>query len=252
MFRYRVIPCLLLSNNGLVKTVKFKSPRYIGDTINAVRIFNESFADELILLDITATKEKRIPPLNLISELSDECFMPFGVGGGIRKLDDVKKIIQSGAEKIIVNSYATENPKFVYDAAKCVGSQSIVVSLDVKKTIWGKYKVFRDSGKTNTGLDPKNFALTMQNNGAGEIFLNSIDRDGTFLGYDTELIEIVSEALTIPVIACGGARNISDFKSAIECGASGVSAGSLFVYQGKHNAVMINYPNRNQLKELFF
>ena len=205
MFRPRVIPCLLLKDKGLVKTIKFKEPKYIGDPINAIRIFNEKRADELIFLDIKATEEKRIPNLEFISQISDECSMPFGVGGGIRKIEHIKNLIAAGAEKAIINSYAIERPDFVTETANRFGSQSVVVSIDVKKNFFGKYEVYIKSGKIATGLDPVACAKEMEKRGAGEIFLNSIDKDGTMSGYDINLIEKVSKSVDIPVVACGGA-----------------------------------------------
>jgi imidazole glycerol-phosphate synthase subunit HisF len=253
MFRPRVIPCLLLQNNELVKTIKFKKPTYVGDSINAVRIFNESHADELIFLDISATQENRIPSLELISKLSDECFMPFSVGGGIRKLKDVKRIIQSGAEKIILNTYAIENPDFINEVANSVGSQSVVVSIDVKKKLWGGYEVLTHSGRKKTGLNPVDFAQLATQKGAGEIFVNSIDRDGTMIGYDTELVKNISEAVTIPVIACGGSGSFSDLEELnIKSEVSALSAGSMFVFHGKHRAVLVNYPTQKQLMKLIY
>jgi imidazole glycerol-phosphate synthase subunit HisF len=249
MLRTRVIPCLLLRNKGLVKTVKFKQPKYIGDPINAIKIFNEKEVDELIFLDITATVENRKPPVKLISEIASECFMPFCYGGGIRSLDDVAELFRIGVEKVAINTCAVTNPQLITQAAERFGSQSIVVSIDVKKTLFGKYRVFTHGGSRNSKLDPVDFAIHMQGIGAGELFLNSIDRDGTRQGYDLELIRRVSEAVSIPVIACGGAGGLDDFVDAINIGgASAVSAGSLFVLQGSHRAVLITYPPQKDLE----
>lgn len=253
MFRPRVIPCLLLMNNELVKTIKFKDPIYVGDIINAVRIFNESQADELIFLDITATKEKKIPSLELISKLSDECFMPFSVGGGIRNLEDVKNIIQSGAEKVILNTYAIENHDFITDVANSIGSQSVVISIDTKKKMFGGYEVYSHSGLKKTGLNPIDFAMLAEQKGAGEIFINSIDKDGTMQGYDIDLVQKISDSVSIPVIACGGAGKFEDLVTLHDKGgASALSAGSMFVFHGKHRAVLVNYPAQNQLKKLIY
>jgi cyclase len=254
MFKTRVIPCLLLKENGLVKTTQFRDPKYVGDPINAVRIFNEKEVDELILLDIQATVEQRRPQMKLISEIASECFMPFCYGGGIRSLEDIKEILGLGVEKVAINTYAMDNPKFVKEAAKNFGSQSIVVAIDVRMNSgeYGEYKVFTHSGTVDTGLDPVEVSKSMEEMGCGEIFLNSIDRDGTRQGYDTEVISRVSRAVSIPVIACGGAGKFSDFDEAIELGgASAVSAGSLFVFHGKHRAVLITYPSEQELKEVF-
>ena len=253
MLKTRVIPCLLLKNQGLVKTVKFKDPKYVGDPINAVKIFNEKEVDELLFLDITATVENRKPNFPIISDIASECFMPFGYGGGVKDLNDMKELFNLGVEKVIINSYAVENPEFIKKAADLFGSQSVVVSIDVKNTLLGKYEVFTYSGKKNTKLEPVNFAREMQEMGAGEIFLNSIDRDGTMQGYDIELIKLVSQSVTVPVVACGGAGKIEDFAEAVKKGgASAVAAGSMFVFHGKHRAVLINYPSVQVLESILF
>ncbi len=251
MLTTRVIPCLLLKNSGLIKTVKFKDPKYVGDPINAVKIFNEKEVDELIFLDITATIENRKPYFKLISDIASECFMPFGYGGGIRDSNDVKKLFNLGIEKVIINSFAFENPSFIKEISAIFGSQSIIVSIDVKRNLLGKYEVFTNSGRKNTKLDPVKFAQHMENMGAGELFLNSIERDGTMQGYDIELIKKVSGSVKIPLIACGGAGKIEDFGEAIKKGgASGVAAGSMFVFYGKHRAVLISYPSIHELEKV--
>lgn len=251
MLKARVIPCLLLKNQGLVKTVKFKDPKYVGDPINTVKIFNEKEVDELIFLDITATLENKEPPFKVLSEIASECFMPLAYGGGIRNLNDIEKVLTIGLEKVIINSYAAENPSFIEDAARLFGSQSILVSIDVKKTVFGKNEVLIHSGKRRTGLDPVMHAMDMQEMGAGELFVNSIDRDGTMEGYDIELIRKVSDSVTIPVIACGGAGGIVDFGEAVRKGnASAAAAGSVFVFHGKYRAVLISYPSRQDIEEV--
>lgn len=241
MLRTRTIPCLLLRNNGLVKTIRFKDYRYIGDPINAVRIFNEKEADELIFLDISATVEKREPSYDLIEDIASEAFMPFSYGGGIRNLDTIRRLFRLGIEKVIINSYAIEDPLFIKRAADINGSQSIIVSIDAKRDIKGRYEVFRYSEGRTLKIDPVEFAVKIEKHGAGEIFLNSVDRDGTMTGYDNELIRNVSSAVQIPVIACGGAGTAEDFKSAVLSGASAIAAGSMFVFQGKRRAVLISY-----------
>lgn len=252
MLKTRVIPCLLLKNQGLVKTVKFKDPKYVGDPINAVRIFNEKEVDELIFLDITASYENRKPNFKLISDIASECFMPFSYGGGIRDLNDIREIFNLGVEKVVINSFAVENPSFIKKASDLYGSQSVVVSIDVKKTLLGKYEMHTAGGKKNLKLDPVTFAKQMEIMGVGEIFLNSIDRDGTMQGYDIELIKKVSESVNIPVIACGGAGKPEDFTDAVKKGgASAVAAGSMFVFHGKHRAVLINYPSIQVLESIF-
>jgi imidazole glycerol-phosphate synthase subunit HisF len=252
MFTPRVIPCLLLRNLGLVKTVKFKKPTYLGDPINIVKIFNDKEVDELVFLDITATVENKRPPFKLLEQVASEAFIPLGYGGGIRTLEDVKTILGLGFEKIIINSYAVENPAFIRHVADFAGSSSVVVSMDVKKNWWGKYEVFTHSGRKATGLDPVNFAVEMAKTGAGELFLNSIDRDGTMQGYDLDLIASVTSAVNIPVVACGGARTVQDLEASVkQGGASAAGAGSMFVFQGPHRAVLINYPTSQELKTSF-
>lgn len=250
MLKTRVIPCLLLKNEGLVKTVQFKHPKYVGDPINAVKIFNEKEVDELVFLDTTATIENRKPPIKLISEIATECFMPFCYGGGIRTIEDIAELFKLGVEKVSLNSSAVENPSLISRAADMFGNQSIVVSIDVKKNLFGKYRVFTHGGKRASKHDPVEFAVRMQEAGAGELFLNSIDRDGTMQGYDLDLIRRVSAAVSIPVIACGGAGSLDDFAAAVkQGGASAVSAGSLFVFQGKNRAVLITYPSTKVLEQ---
>lgn len=251
MLRARVIPCLLLKDSGLVKTIKFKNPYYVGDPVNAVKIYNDKEVDEIIFLDITASKEGRKPPFKLISQIADECFMPFAYGGGIRTIEDANEIFRLGAEKVIINSYAIENTSFIKTLSQVFGSQSIVVSIDAKKSFFNKYEVYTYGGKTRTKLNPIDFAIKMQEFGAGELFLNSIDRDGTMEGYDIELISKVSNAVSIPVIACGGAGRIQDFSEAVKKGgASAVAIGSMAVFQGKNRAVLINFPYPDELKKV--
>lgn len=246
--RPRVIPCLLLQDKGLVKTVKFKDPTYLGDPINTVKIFNDKEVDELIFLDIGATVENREPPFKLIQEIATECFMPLGYGGGIRSLEHMRRIFSLGVEKIAINSYAVENPGFIQDAAELFGSQSVVVSIDAKKNWFGKYEVYTHGGKKNTHLDPADFSQKVVDLGAGEILINSIDRDGTQHGYELELVKRVSEAVSVPVIACGGAGSLQHLSEALQYGASAVAAGSLFVFQGRHRAVLINFPTQQELE----
>jgi imidazole glycerol-phosphate synthase subunit HisF len=252
MLRTRVIPCLLLCNLGLVKTIKFKDPKYLGDPINIVKIFNDKEVDELTILDIKATVEGKPPQFKLLEDIVSEAFMPIGYGGGIHSLKDMKTILSMGVEKVIINSYAFENPKFVHEAADFAGSQSVVVSIDVKKNLWGEYRVFTHSGCKETGLDPVKYATQMEGIGAGELLLNSIDRDGTMQGYDLVLIRRVTSAVGIPVVACGGAGTIQHLSKAVkQGGASAVAAGSMFVFQGPHRAVLISYPSPHELKSAF-
>jgi cyclase len=251
MLSTRVIPCLLLSGSGLVKTVRFKYPVYLGDPRNVVKIFNEKEVDELIILDINATVEDHPIKFDLIREIVSEAFMPVAYGGGIRSVDDARKIIHLGVEKIVLNTHAVENPDFVSEVADVLGNQSVVVSIDVKRTFGGKYKIYTHGGRKKTKYNPADFAKLIADKGAGELAINSIDRDGTMSGYDLDLVELVTNAVNIPVIACGGAGKILDFAEAKKAGASAVAAGSLFVFQGKHRAVLISYPDQDSLKKTF-
>ena len=252
MFRPRVIPCLLLKDLGLVKSIKFKNHRYVGDPMNAVKIFNDKGADELIFLDITASKEKRKINLELIQKIGYECNMPFSVGGGIKSVENIREILNAGSEKIAINSHAHENPNLIREAANMFGSSAIIISIDVKKNLFGKKKVYTHNGKESTGKDPVEFAQEMVEIGAGEILINSIDEDGKMLGYDLNLIRSVSDAVSVPVVAMGGAGNLKHFKEAVEVGnASAVAAGSLFVFHGKRKAVLISFPKNDELIELF-
>ncbi len=249
MLMPRVMPCLLLQNGSLVKTVKFKDPGYIGDPINAIRIYNEKEVDELIFLDITATIENKRPPFKILSEIASECFMPVAYGGGIRRLEDIQEIFSLGIEKVVINTCAAENPEFIRKAAEKFGSQSIVVSIDVRKKLMGRYEVYTHGGRKGTGLEPVAYAVQMQQQGAGEIMLTAIDRDGTQEGYDIDLIRKVTAAVDIPVIACGGAGKVEDFGRAVkEGGASACAAGSMVVYYGRNRAVLINFPTRAELE----
>jgi len=251
MIRPRVIPALLLQGQGLVKTVKFKNPVYLGDPINIVRIFNDKEVDELVFLDITATIENRPPAFDMLANITSECFMPLGYGGGIRSMDDVRKLLSLGIEKTILNTPAVENPTLVRAAADYAGSQAVVISMDVKKNFLGKYEVFTRSGKKGTGLDPVKYAIEMEKQGAGELFVNSMDRDGMMQGYDVELIRRVADAVSIPVVACGGAGKLQDLADVINLGgASAAAAGSLFVFQGPLRGVLISYPSRADLKRI--
>jgi cyclase len=252
MKRVRVIPALLIQKGGLVKSVKFQNHKYVGDPINAVKIFNEKEVDEIVILDISATRENRPPNIHQIKEIASEAFMPLAYGGGITKLEEIKELISAGVEKVVLNTAAFLNHRLIEEGAKYIGSQSIVVSIDVKKNIWGKYKVFVNGGTKNTNIDPVGYAKKMEQAGAGEIFLNSIDKDGSFSGYDLELIKLVSDSVSIPVVAIGGAGMLSDFVQAIQSGASAVAAGSLFVFQRPHRAVLISYPGQEDLNTKLF
>ena len=250
--RPRVIPVLLLKGNGLVKSIKFSDYRYIGDPINAVKIFNDLKADELVFLDILASKEKRTISLDFVRKVGDEANMPFAVGGGIRTIKDIKDIINAGSEKAIINTHAVENPQFIKEAADTFGSSTIAISIDVKKKFLGKQQVYIYGGSKSTGIDPVEFAKTMELAGAGEILINSIERDGTMEGYDLELVKMISESVTIPVVAVGGAGSLSHLKEAVKNAyASAVGVGSMFVYHGPRRAVLVNYPKNEELLKLF-
>lgn len=250
MLGIRVMPCLLINNNRLVKTVRFKNPDYIGDPVNAIKIFNEKEVDELIFLDISATIEKRSPPFQSISDITNECFMPVTYGGGISSIDDMRKIFHSGIEKISINSFAVSNPGFIKSAAKEFGNQSIIVSIDVKKDFFGRNSVYSHSGTKKGNLDPVQHAINMEQCGAGEILLTSIDREGSMTGYDLELIRQVSKSISIPLIAHGGAGSVEHFQQAVDAGASAVAGGSMVVYQRKNKGVLINFPSQAELQHL--
>lgn len=242
MRRIRIIPVLLLSNSGLYKTVKFKNPNYVGDPINAVKIFNEKEADELLLLDFTASVEKRGIDYSKISEIAGEAFMPMAYGGGIKSLEDAKKVFDSGYEKIVLNSILFTDTSIINKVGAIYGAQSVVASIDFKKNLFGKPKVYSHSGTKSTGKSPIEWAKELEAEGVGEIILHNIDKDGTWDGFALELITEVSSAIHIPVIACGGAGSIDDFKKAVSAGASAVAAGSMFVYQKRGMGVLISFP----------
>ncbi len=247
----RIIPCLLLKNNGLVKGIKFRKHRYVGDPLNAVKIFNDKEVDELIFLDISATDQNKTISVELVRDIADECYMPFCVGGGIANLNQIEDLIASGAEKVCINTAAFDNPEIIKEAAQVFGSQSIIVSVDVKTSLLGTKYTFSRCGKKKLSFSPIEAAKLMEESGAGEIFLNSIDRDGTCKGYDLSLINEISQAVNIPVIACGGAWETHHLKEAIDAGAAAVAAGSMFVFIGKYKAVLINYPDKDEIKKIF-
>lgn len=248
MNKTRVIPVLLLRGKGLVKTVKFKEPKYIGDPINSVRIFNEKEVDELVFLDITATLEGRGPDFDLLGDIAGEAFMPMAYGGGITRLEEVQRIFALGFEKVIIDTAAYASPQLIRDAVSIYGSQSVVGCVDVRRTLLGRYEVYSQGGKRREAVGVREHVEQLERLGVGEIIVNSIDRDGTQTGYDLKLVREVSAAVSIPVVACGGAAGIDDFAAAVhEAGASAVAAGSLFVFVGPHRAVLINYPDRAEL-----
>lgn len=247
----RLIPVLLLQNRGLIKTVKFAKPKYVGDPVNAVKIFNEKAVDELVLLDIYASKEKRKPDLGYLEDIVSEAFMPIGYGGGIIGVAEMAEVLKVGIEKIIVNHQSFKNIQVIEEAAKEYGSSTIVGSMDVKKDFFGRQKVFVLNGEQNTKYNPLDWAKKLEQAGVGELFLNVIDKDGTYTGYDVELVRQISEVVQVPVIACGGAGSLLDVKKVLTEGkASAAAAGSIFCFYGPHKAVLINYPNREDFEAL--
>jgi cyclase len=243
MYRARVIPCLLIRDGGLVKTRKFKDPVYVGDPVNAVRIFSEKEVDELVVLDIDASRQGSGPNFELVAEIAGECFMPVAYGGGITSLEQVQKLIRCGVEKVVINSVATRDMSVITEASRVFGSQAIVAGVDVRRTLFGAYKVMAKSASVETSLDFEQHVQALAAAGAGELFVNNIDRDGMMSGYDLDLIRKVAGAVAVPVVACGGAGSVEHLVAAVkEGGASAASAGSFFVFQGKHRAVLISYP----------
>ena len=248
----RIIPCLLVKNKGLVKTTKFKNPKYVGDPINAVKIFNEKEVDELTVLDIDATNENREPDYKMIQNLAVECRMPLCYGGGIKTVEQAQQIFGLGVEKVAISSAAIDYPELVTKIAEQVGNQSVVVVLDVKKRLFGdKYEVLTHNGKKNTGKCPVEFAQQLERLGVGEIVINSIDNDGVMKGYDLNLASKIHDVISVPLTILGGAGSLEDIKSLIDAfGIIGASAGSLFVFKGVYRAVLINYPSPHEKEAL--
>jgi len=248
MLKTRVIPVLQLNNDYLIKTVKFEKFDYIGDPINTVRIFNEMEVDELVFLDIKATREEREPPYHVLREIADECFMPLAYGGGISSLEHAKKIFNIGIEKIIVNSHSFVDVSLISRIAEVYGNQSIILSIDVRRNFFGNYEMYSINGTTRIKRDPVEWARQMEEVGIGEILITSMDRDGTWCGYDLEITKKIAGAVTTPVIVNGGAGKLADFSLAVDiCDVSAVAAGSMFVYQKQDMGVLINYPTREEL-----
>jgi len=249
--RTRVIPCLLLRRGGLVKTVRFTDATYVGDPINAVRIFNDKEVDELMLLDIDATREGREPDFERIHDIVSEAFMPVAYGGGIRTVEQAARVIALGVEKVVLNHAALHDPEIIAGVAARLGSSSTVVAIDVKSDWLGRPRVYDAVARKLTGADPIRQLVLAQQAGAGETLIYSVDRDGTGKGFDLDLLRAAAGALSVPVVVCGGAGSLDDFRSAAAVGAAGIAAGSLFVFVGRHRAVMINYPSQQRLRELF-
>lgn len=249
MRRFRVIPVLLIQGDGLVKSVKFKNPKYVGDPINAVKIFNDKEVDEICILNISNSKQKKGPDIDQVSRIVSEAFMPVAYGGGVTSLEQAEKLFFNGVEKIVLNYAAVHHPDLITQIANRYGRQAVVVSIDYKSSWLGKSQVYTLNASENTKKSPVEFAKEAESRGAGEIFLNSIDKDGTYEGYDIETISKIHESVNIPIIACGGAGSTDDFKKAIRAGASAVAAGSMFVFQRPHNAVLISYPPYKELMD---
>ena len=251
MLKVRVIPILLLRHWGLEKTVRFSNPKYVGCPVNAARVFNQHNVDELILLDIVATYENRSPEMEVVKQISAETSMPFTVGGGIRDIPTIRELLNAGADKVVLNTSVIEVPGLLQKSAEQFGSQCIVVSIDVRQ-IDGKYEVFTHGGRKETGLSPVELAIKAEAEGAGEILITSIDRDGTLEGYDLDLIKMITDNVQIPVIACGGAGSVKDLADAFyKSGASAVACGAFFLFYGARKTVLITYPTEEQLLEHF-
>jgi len=247
----RVIPCLLMDDEAMVKTIRFASPRYLGDPINVINLFNRFEVDEITLLDIGATRRGEPPPFELIERLAAECWVPLAYGGGIRTMEDVRAILSSGVEKVVLGTVAHDRPELITAAAEVYGAQAVVVSVDARRTAAG-FGVFVEGGRRPVGSDPATHARRAVSHGAGEILVTSIDRDGTMEGYDLDLIRAVSEAVDVPIIASGGAGERAQLPLPVrEAGASAVAAGSIFVFRGPERGVLINFPERDQLESLF-
>ena len=242
MYRNRVIPCLLIRGNGLVKTRKFKDAVYIGDPVNAARIFSEKEADEIVVLDIDASREGREPNYELVAEIAGECFMPMAYGGGVRSLEQVRKLIRSGVEKVVINSAAVDSVGIITEASDVFGSQAIVAAVDVKRTLLGGFRVLAKSASVETRLKLEVHVRQLVAAGAGEIFLNSIDRDGMMQGYDVDFAKSVRAAIDIPMTVLGGAGNLDHMRELTDAlGTIGAAAGSMFVFKGPYRAVLISY-----------
>lgn len=252
MLRPRIIPSLLLHNKGLVKTVNFKSPKYVGDPINAVRIFNEKEVDELAFFDIDATVLNKEPDYMLIEKLANQSRMPLCYGGGVKTVEQAQRIFGLGVEKIALSSALIESPFLVSKIAERVGSQSVIAVLDIKKKLLSGYELYTHNGTRSTGINPFKFAKELEQLGAGEIIINSIDQDGIMKGYDMNLIDKIAESVSIPLTVLGGAGSLLDFEKVInKHGVIGLAAGSLFVFKGPYKAVLINYPTLQEKNKIF-
>jgi len=251
MLRTRVIPCLLLKDESLVKTVKFKQYNYVGDPVNTVRIFNELEVDELIFLDIFASKENRKINFKILKDIANECFMPLSYGGNVKSLDDAKKIFEIGFEKVVINSNSFNNLKLIEDISKHFGVQSVVGSIDVKNSFFGNKKVYSHHGRKKQSTDVLNWAMELENSGVGELLITSVEREGRWDGYDIELIKSITENVQVPVIANGGCGTIEHIDEVVKkANASACAVGSMVVYQKKGMGVLVNFPDRKRLTEV--
>lgn len=252
MYRPRLIPCLLMDGGRLVKTRAFAKPAYVGDPVNTVKIFNEKEVDEIILLDIGASRAGQAPDFERVRDIATECFMPLCYGGGVRSVEDAQRLFENGVEKVAVNTAALANPGLIGEIAKRYGSQSVVAAMDVVSPWLRGHRVRNVAGRSTTAMRPVDWARRMVDEGAGELLVSAVERDGSMQGYDLELVQGVCRAVQVPVIACGGAASLDDCRRVIQEGrASAAAAGALFVYQGPHRAVLINYPSPEQLQEMF-
>lgn len=246
----RIIPVLLIQNKGLVKTSRFKNPVYLGDPINAIKIFNEKEVDELVILDIDATRRETGIDWKMLARLNREAFIPLGYGGGIKNVDDIKKIINLGYEKVILNSAVQEDRGLIKKASEIIGSQSLVVCVDIKKATNGEFMVYDHVNKRITRNSPVTFIENLENEGAGEIIIQSVDRDGTYSGYEQDFLSDIASRVKIPIIALGGASSLNDIRDILKTDISAAAAGSIFVFFGRLRAVLINYPSQEEIKQL--
>jgi len=246
----RVIPILTLIENGLYRTINFKNPRYIGDPLNAIKIFNDKAVDELVIMDIAPFKPITNERIEYLAGLSSRAFMPVAYGGNINDIVTARKIFRSGFEKIVINSAFFKNPNLIKEISNEFGVQAVVVSIDVNKNIFGKESIYINKGQEKISMSPIEAVKLAEDNGAGEIYIRSISHDGKMEGYSTDLIRKISDAITVPIVAVGGAGTIDHMKDAISAGAHAVAAGSMFVFQGSRRGILINYPDRSELNKL--
>ena len=252
MYRPRLIPCLLIQGGDLVKTIGFSSPKYIGDPLHAVHLFNEFNADELILLDIKATKENRCIPIDFVRNVGEEANMPFSVGGGIKSLEEIRQLLEAGAERVVLGTVAAETPSFVREASVRFGKSTIEVCIDVKYSCWGKLQVVARNGQKVISADVVGFTKEMERMGAGELLIQSVNKDGTYQGLEVAVLQEVSQSVGIPVVGLGGLASLEEIRIIHpRTNLNGYAAGSLFIYQGKHRGVLVNYPSSDEVKKLF-